>query len=344
MAREAQRLTGSNKLCLAGGVALNGVANGKLQEAEVFEELFIQPAAGDAGGALGAAWAAHHLYFNQERDLQLGTMDAMSGALLGPEFSALDIEQTARQFKAPFEQIPDSAQLCERVAQLIVDGKVLGWFQGRMEFGPRALGNRSILGDPRQLAMQEKINLKIKFRESFRPFAPAVLAEKASHYFQLSGASPYMLLIKKVLMNQRKEVPAQYEAYPWKEKLAVCRSTIPAVTHVDFSARVQTVHQETNPLFYQLIEAFEKLTGEALLINTSFNVRGEPIVCSPEDAFRCFLQTDMDYLVMGNYIFAKPSSANKAHMEFLKDIWLFLKERKSGGCCHWYWYSCSLAD
>ncbi len=305
MAQEARRLSGSKNLCLAGGVALNCVANGQLQEAQIFESIFIQPAAGDAGGALGAALAAHHLYFEQERKVALDKMDAMGGSYLGPEFSDLDIEQTARQFKSPFTKFNQNKALSEAVAQLIANGKVIGWFQGRMEFGPRALGNRSIIGDIRNVEMQKKINLKIKYRESFRPFAPAVLAEKAKDYFAIQSTSPYMLLVKSILPKRRKKIPADYLDFPLRKKLDWPRTDIPAVSHVDFSARIQTVHAETNPLFYALLEAFERETTYPLLINTSFNVRGEPIVCTPEDAFRCFLQTDMDYLVLGNYIFDK---------------------------------------
>ena len=305
MAREAKRLTGSKNLCLAGGVALNCVANGKLQEAGIFEQLYIQPAAGDAGGALGAALAAHHIYFEKERTINREKIDAMAGAYLGPEFSDLDIEQTARKFKSPFERISERVALSKKVAQLLADGKVIGWFQGRMEFGPRALGNRSILGDARNPEMQKKINLKIKYRESFRPFAPSVLAEKAKDYFTLSSISPYMLLVKEVLPERREVFPSDYHQWSLRDKLSFPRTDIPAITHVDCSARVQTVHQETNPSFHALLSAFEQLTGYALLINTSFNVRGEPIVCTPEDAFRCFLQTDMDYLVLGDYLFDK---------------------------------------
>ncbi len=305
MAQEAKRLTGSKNLCLAGGVALNCVANGQLQEAQIFEALYIQPAAGDAGGALGAALAVHHIYFDQQRTIDSTKMDSMSGSYLGPQFSDLRIEQTARKFKSSFTKIEKQTDLSEQVAALIASGNVIGWFQGRMEFGPRALGNRSILGDIRNPEMQKKINLKIKYRESFRPFAPAVLAEKAADYFAVQSISPYMLLVKDVLPERRKKIPADYHSYPLREKLALIRTDIPAVTHVDFSARIQTVHQETNPEFHSLLQAFEGQTDYALLINTSFNVRGEPIVCTPEDAFRCFLQTDMDYLVLGNYIFDK---------------------------------------
>ena len=311
MAQEAQRLTGSKNLCLAGGVALNCVANGQVQKAQIFEALFIQPAAGDAGGALGAALAAHHLYFDRERSIDTDKMDAMAGSYLGPEFSDLDIEKTARKFKSPFIKLTQVKDLSNTVAQFIADGKVIGWFQGRMEFGPRALGNRSILGDIRNAEMQKKINLKIKYRESFRPFAPAVLAEKAEAYFAMQSTSPYMLFVKPILPERRKNIPPDYFNFPLKKKLNWPRTDIPAVSHVDCSARIQTVHLETNPVFYSLLQAFERLTSYPLLINTSFNIRGEPIVCTPEDAFRCFLQTDMDYLVLGNYIFDKKEQVLK---------------------------------
>ncbi len=303
MAREAKRLTGADHLCLAGGVALNCVANGKLLRAGLFDDLYIQPAAGDAGGALGAALAAHHLYFGQERQPQ--TPDAMQGAYLGPAFSDLDIERTARRYRAPFHRHDDFDALAEEVARLLREGHAVGWFQGRMEFGPRALGNRSILGDARNEDMQRRLNLKIKYRESFRPFAPSVLAEEASRYFDLDRPSPYMLLVAPVAEARRHEVPEGYYALPMMERLYVKRSDIPAVTHVDFSARVQTVHRETNPRYHRLLSAFRQMTGYGLLVNTSFNVRGEPIVCTPDDAYRCFMRTEMDYLVMGNYLFDK---------------------------------------
>ncbi|QRR03682.1 carbamoyltransferase family protein [Dyadobacter sandarakinus] len=304
MAREAQRLTGAEYLCMAGGVALNCVSNGKLQKTGLFRDIFIQPAAGDAGGALGAALAAAHIYFGQDRQVTAG-MDAMSGSFLGPAFSDLDVIQTARRYKAIYTHYDHFGELSDHVAGLLADGHVIGWVQGRMEFGPRALGARSILGDSRNPEMQKKLNLKIKFRESFRPFAPSVLAEACSEYFDYKGISPYMLLVHSVVSEIRNPTPANYNALELREKLYFQRSNLPSVTHIDYSARIQTVHRDTNPRYYSLIQAFRELTGCAVIVNTSFNVRGEPIVCTPEDAFRCFMRTEMDYLVIGNFVFDK---------------------------------------
>ena len=309
MAAEAKRVTGSRYLCMAGGVALNCVANGKLLKAGIFDDVYIQPAAGDAGGALGAALAANHLYFGIEREINPG-MDNMSGSYLGPEFSDLDIEKVARKYKAVYTKYEDFTDLSDEVAQQIESGHAIGWFQGRMEFGPRALGNRSILGDARNPEMQKKLNLKIKYRESFRPFAPSVLAEECSKLFDLEGISPYMLLVQDVLEERRNDLPENYHSMPQVEKLYTLRSDIPAITHIDFSARIQTVHHETNPEYYSLIHAFKQRTGYGLVVNTSFNVRGEPIVCTPEDAFRCFMRTEMDFLVLGNYVFNKKQQPN----------------------------------
>ncbi len=304
MAQEAKCLTGAKHLCMAGGVALNCVANGKLLRSGVFEKVFIQPAAGDAGGALGAALAAQHLYFKQERKLT-AAMDGMKGTYLGPEFSWLEVEQAARKYKAVFTKFDDFAKLAERVAALIAEGNVIGWVQGRMEFGPRALGARSIIGDARNEEMQRKLNLKIKYRESFRPFAPSVLAEDAGQFFDLDAPSPYMLLVADIAEGKKAQVPANYLDLPMMERLYVKRSDLQAITHVDFSARVQTVHRETNPRYHLLIEKFKERTGCPVIVNTSFNVRGEPIVCTPDDAYRCFMRTEMDYLVVGDYLFAK---------------------------------------
>ena len=309
MAKEAQKLTGSHYLCLAGGVALNCVANGKLVEAGIFKEVFIQPAAGDAGGALGAALAAWHIHLAKERILphfpnQPG-LDAMQGSYLGPAYSEKEIRITARKYKAPFEYFPVYESLADRVADILAEGNVVGWFQGRMEFGPRALGNRSIIGDARNSEMQKKLNLKIKYRESFRPFAPSVLFDKCDEYFEYGGKSPYMLLVHGVKEERRKPLPINFHNQPLREKLYYLRSDIPSITHVDYSARIQTVHPETNPRYYNLIESFWKKTGFALLVNTSFNVRGEPIVCTPEDAYRCLMRTEMDYLVVGDFLFDK---------------------------------------
>jgi len=311
MAEEAKRLTGSKNLCMAGGVALNCVANGKLVKAGVFDNIFIQPAAGDAGGALGAAQVANYIYFKQERKVTNGVMmDSMKGSYLGPEASSKEIEIMARKTKGVYKKYDKFEDLCEHVAKYIDDGAAIGWMQGRMEFGPRALGGRSIIGDPRNSEMQEKMNLKIKYRESFRPFAPSVLAEDVEDWFDHQGISPYMLLVQDVAEKIKKEVPANYHDLPQREKLYTVRSTIPAITHIDFSARIQTVHEQTNPKYHQLISAFKKLTGCPVVINTSFNVRGEPIVNTPEDAYRCFMRTEMDYLVVGDYVFTKTEQPN----------------------------------
>jgi carbamoyltransferase len=302
MAKEAQRITGSKNLCLAGGVALNCVANGVIQNEGIFDEIYIQPAAGDAGGAVGAALAAHHIYFGNDRSPQ--KPDAMQGSYLGPVFHEFEIMQQLRTHKPTFEKVEEE-KLYPKVAEWLDDGKVVGWFQGRMEFGPRALGGRSILGDPRNPEMQKKLNLKIKYRESFRPFAPSVLAEDADQYFKLTSDSPYMLLVQEVKEEHRKELPEKYHSLPLREKLAYERSTFPAITHIDFSARVQTVHKETNPRYWKLLTAFKEKTGVGMVVNTSFNVRGEPIVCTPKDAYQCFMNTEMDYLVIGDYVFDK---------------------------------------
>lgn len=316
MAKEAKRLTGADYLCMAGGVALNCVSNGKLQKANIFKDIFIQPAAGDAGGALGAAQAAYHIFFGQERKITWKA-DAMRGSYLGPTFSDLDVALTAKKYKAVYTHYDNFKELAGDAAKLLSDGNVVGWIQGRMEFGPRALGGRSILGDPRNAEMQKKLNLKIKYRESFRPFAPSVLAEDCAEYFDYDGISPYMLLVHPVAEGRRKPVPANYGAMDLREKLYFERSDLPSITHIDYSARIQTVHKETNPRYYELIDSFKALTGYAVIVNTSFNVRGEPIVCTPNDAYRCFMRTEMDYLVVGNFIFDK-----KQQPEWLeKDNW-----------------------
>lgn len=303
MAHEAKRLTNANNLCLAGGVALNCVANGKLLKTNLFDDVFIQPASGDAGGALGAAYSAYHIFFKKERKI-IKEKDKMQGAYLGPEFSDIEIEKTIQKFKAVSEKLNDD-ELLEKVSFLLEEGNVVGWFQGKMEFGPRALGNRSILGDARNPEMQKKLNLKIKYRESFRPFAPSVLYEDSGEYFDSKISSPYMLLISYVNEKRRNELPEHYNELAIKDKLYYLRSDIPAITHLDFSARIQTVHKETNPKYWNLISKFKEKTGYGIIVNTSFNVRGEPIVCTPEEAYRCFMRTEMDYLVVGNYIFAK---------------------------------------
>ncbi len=304
MAEEAKRLTGLDNLCMAGGVALNCVANGKLLRKGIFKNVFIQPAAGDAGGALGAALAARHLYFDRERR-PTGKADTMKGSYLGPEYSFIDVEVMARKYKAPFIRFENFDELAGKVASIIDQGHVVGWMQGRMEFGPRALGARSILGDARNTEMQKKLNLKIKYRESFRPFAPSVLAEDVAEYFELDGPSPYMLLVAGVNDKHKATLPDNYYDLPLMERLYIKRSDLPAITHIDFSARIQTVHRETNPRYHTLIQKFKELTGCSVVVNTSFNVRGEPIVCTPDDAYRCFMRTEMDYLVIGDYLFEK---------------------------------------
>ncbi len=304
MAAEAKRITGARYLCLAGGVALNCVANGRLLKENVFEDIFIQPAAGDAGGALGAALAINYLYFKADRVPHAGT-DSMQGAFLGPEFSGKEIVRMNRRIKANAIHFQSFDELVTAVAGKIADGSVVGWFQGRMEFGPRALGNRSILGDPRNPGMQKKLNLKIKKREGFRPFAPSVLYEDAGQYFDLEKPSPYMLLVAPVKEERRKDLPPGYQDLPLWEKLYFERSDIQAVTHLDFSARIQTVHRETNPRYHKLITAFRELTGYGIVVNTSFNVRGEPIVCTPLDAYKCFMGTEMDYLVINDFLYCK---------------------------------------
>jgi len=304
MAEEAKRLTGSENLCMAGGVALNCVANGKLLRSGLFKEIFIQPAAGDAGGAVGSALAVDYLYFDEKREVVAG-LDSMQGAYLGPEYSNKEIELMSRKFKAPYHKYEKFSELSIHTAGLLEEGNVIGWFQGRMEFGPRALGNRSILGDARNREMQKKLNLKIKYREGFRPFAPSVLIEDSNEFFDLTAPSPYMLLIADVQKTRRKELPEKYNELPLWDKLYHMRSDIQSVTHLDFSARIQTVHRETNPRYWELINDFKKKTGYGVLVNTSFNVRGEPIVCTPEDAYKCFMRTEMDYLVVRDYLFVK---------------------------------------
>ena len=303
LARFAQRATGLHNLCLAGGVALNCVANGKIHREGIFREIWIQPAAGDAGGALGAALAGVHLFRGLPRRVN-GGGDSMQGAYLGPEFTQTDVEQRLSDIGARFS-ILRSTEVIGYTAQALVEQKVVGWMQGRMEFGPRALGNRSILGDPRSSTMQKILNLKIKYRESFRPFAPSVLREDTSKWFDLEADSPYMLLVAPVRQEHSRPMTHSEQSQFGIDKLNVPRSSIPAVTHVDYSARVQSVHANTNPRFHALISRFKEITGCGVLVNTSFNVRGEPIVCTPEDAFRCFMGTDMDLLVVGDCVLRK---------------------------------------
>jgi carbamoyltransferase len=295
--------TGMENLCLAGGVALNCVANGKVLRDGRFRNIWVQPAAGDAGGALGAALAAYHQHAAGPRAIS-NLPDGMAGSYLGPEFNQEEIESRLGHIGARFETAPVDTML-ERTARALADGKAVGWFQGRMEFGPRALGNRSILGDPRRPTMQKTLNLKVKYRESFRPFAPSVLREHLADWFDLDADSPYMLLVAPIAESHIRRMTADEDALFGIDKLNTIRSTIPAVTHVDYSARVQTVHRETNPLYHVLLERFHALTGCPILVNTSFNVRSEPIVCTPEDAFRCFMGTDIDMLVCGNAVLLK---------------------------------------
>ena len=302
LTRALARETGAKNRCLAGGVALNCVANGKVLRDGKFGRLWIQPAAGDAGGALGAALAAYYGYAQQPR--RVNGSDAMAGSYLGPAFSQDEIEQRLAAAGARFERLPD-ADLLERTVDALVAEKAVGWFQGRMEFGPRALGGRSILADPRSPTMQKTLNLRIKYRESFRPFAPAVLREDVSEWFELDADSPYMLLVADVARSHRRPMTEAEQALFGIEKLNVPRSDIPAVTHVDYSARIQTVHAETNPRFHALLTRFKARTGCPVLVNTSFNVRGEPIVCTPEDAFRCFMGSDIEALVVGNCFLRK---------------------------------------
>ena len=302
LARTVHRELETEYLCMAGGVALNCVANGRILREGPYRDLWVQPAAGDAGGALGAALAFSHQYHNQPRWPREG--DSMHGSLLGPSYEESEIRAVLDLLGAQY-RVLDEEELSSRVAELLLAEKVVGWFQGRMEFGPRALGARSILGDPRSPRMQSIMNLKIKYRESFRPFAPAVLAERVSDYFDLDRSSPYMLLVASVREDLRMQMTPEQQRLFGIAKLNVPRSTIPAVTHVDYSARVQTIHQETNPRFYRLLKRFESMTGCAVLVNTSFNVRGEPIVCTPEDAYRCFMRTEIDYLVLENLFLTK---------------------------------------
>ncbi|WP_449417028.1 carbamoyltransferase family protein [Phormidium nigroviride] len=348
LSRTVQKEFNADYLCLAGGVALNCVANGRLLREGPFKDIWIQPAAGDAGGALGAALAVWYEYGDQQRNVknwlvgdvgdsspetedtgegssvvtaaaiaqrgvpaiatkstaQLACNDQMQGSYLGPRYSDAEILEYFDGIQANYQRL-DDAELMPRLAEILDEGNVVGWFQGRMEFGPRALGGRSIIGDPRNTKMQSVMNLKIKYRESFRPFAPSVLAERVSDYFEIDHSSPYMLLVAPVKESLRIPMTAQQEKLFGIDKLNVPRSEMPAVTHVDYSARIQTVHKETNPRYYDLISNFEKRTGCAVLVNTSFNVRGEPIVCTPEDAYRCFMRTEMDYLVVENFLLAK---------------------------------------
>jgi carbamoyltransferase len=302
LAADIRKSTGQKNLCLAGGVALNCVANGKLLRKNIFENIWIQPAAGDAGGAVGAALAACHMMLNHPRSVN--TSDAMKGSYLGPEYDQADIEQRLLNAGAVFTSVTD-LEMINITAAALAQGKAVGWHQGRMEFGPRALGGRSIIADPRSSTVQKQLNLKVKYRESFRPFAPSVLSEDVSEWFDIQTDSPYMLMVADIAKGKQLKMTAEQENLFGIEKLNVPRSEIPAVTHVDYSARIQTVHKATNPKYHQLISKFKELTGCPVLVNTSFNVRGEPIVCTPEDAFNCLMGTEIELLVVGNAIMRK---------------------------------------
>ena len=307
MASYARDLTGKKNLCLSGGVALNCVANGKLLDSGLFDRIWVQPASGDAGGALGCALFSHYQLLNQDRIPE--ETDSMRGSYLGPAFGEETIREFLDEEKAPYHFYENEDELLNFTAQKIADENIIGWFDGRMEFGPRALGNRSILGDARSEKMQVKMNVSIKFRESFRPFAPSVIKERVKDYFKMETESPYMLIVAPVKEDIRRK-PNQEEVQSMKsenllERVAICRSTVPAITHIDYSARVQTVSEARNERYYRLIKRLEKITGCGLVVNTSFNIRGEPIVCTPQDAYRCFLCTDMDILVLGNFILVK---------------------------------------
>ena len=303
LAKTAKKLTSAEYLVLAGGVALNCVANERIREAGIFKDVWVQPASGDAGGALGAALAGYHIWAGKERVIQSLNDDGMSGSYLGPEFSDIEIMRVIRKYGAQFKKYESFENIARDTAGFIANGQVVGWMQGRMEWGPRALGNRSILADPRNPDMQKKLNLKIKQREGFRPFAPSVLAEDASKYFETDIYSPYMLFTVPVAKSRRK--PLAPENLPLFERLYTPRSDIPSVTHLDYSARIQTVSKKANEKYWKLIFAFKEKTGYGVIVNTSFNVRNEPIVCSPEDAYRCFMSTEIDYLVVGNFVFDK---------------------------------------
>jgi carbamoyltransferase len=313
LARSLARVYDTKNLCLAGGVALNCVGNGRMLRDGAFERIWVQPAAGDAGGSVGAALAAYHSFLGQSR--APSAQDAMSGSFLGPSYEQGDIERRLTAAGAHFERLGDDA-LISGVADALVDGKAVGWFQGRMEFGPRALGARSILADPRSPTMQKTLNLRVKYRESFRPFAPAVLREDVADWFEIDEDSPYMLFVADVVRDRRRQMTAEETALFGIEKLNVPRSSIPAVTHVDYSARLQTVHNDTNPRFHALISAFKARTGCPVLVNTSFNVRGEPIVCTPEDAFRCFMGSEIETLAVGNCLLRKEQQDERLKMNY----------------------------
>ena len=316
ISKEIAKNTGEKNLCLAGGVALNCVANGILLREKIFDNIWIQPAAGDAGGALGSALCAWYLHHSKERNIS-SERDAMKGSYLGPSFSNKEIEAELNLCGAKFKKLSES-DLIEQVASALADEKAVGWMQGRMEFGPRALGGRSIIADPRSPVMQKQLNLKVKHRESFRPFAPSVLREDVADWFEIDIDSPYMLLVANVQKDKHLKMKAEEKALFGIDKLNVPRSSIPAITHVDYSARIQTVHEDTNPRYYAIISKFKEKTGCPLVVNTSFNVRGEPVVCNPTDAFKCFMGTELDVLVVGNYLLLKDEQ-DKALRENYED-------------------------
>ena len=315
LAKSVQKEFGLNNLCLAGGVALNCVANGKILNEKIFENIWVQPAAGDAGGALGAALALWHI--DQKNPRNINNEDDMSGSYLGPEYSQIEIEKELKRLGARFKILSES-EIINQTAKDLSSGNAIGWFQGRMEFGPRALGCRSILGDPRSSNMQKNLNLKVKYRESFRPFAPSILAEELNNWFDINSYSPYMLMVSKVNKNKCIPMTNSDEKLFGIEKLNVKRSEVPAITHVDYSARIQTVHEHTNKKYYKLLSKFKELTGCPILVNTSFNVRGEPIVNTPEDAFRCFMGTDLDNLAIGNCYLIKSEQENLLKDDYKK--------------------------
>ncbi|MDR2438151.1 MAG: carbamoyltransferase [Planctomycetaceae bacterium] len=312
-------LTGCRNLVMAGGAALNCSANGFLLKQKLFDQLWIQPAAGDAGGSLGAALAVHHIVNGNQRNI-VSNNDQMQGAYLGPKFNSDDVTRTAKRYKAIYHTLENRDELCDIVSDLIADGNVVGWFQGRMEFGPRALGNRSILGDPRNPDMQKRLNLKIKYREGFRPFAPSILESEIKNYFDIDTISPYMLLVAPVTSKLLNSLPEKYDELPLYERLYFQRSKLPAITHVDYSARIQSVNETTNPEYARLLRTFQKRHDCPVLVNTSFNVRGEPIVCTPDDAYRCFMRTEMDYLVVENFLFNKKEQPNFKERTNWKEI------------------------
>jgi carbamoyltransferase len=303
IAKNILKETGETNLCMAGGVALNSVVNGILSREKIFENIWIQPASGDAGGAIGAALSAWFLHYNKKRQVVL-MEDSMSGSYLGPEFTDDEIEIELKSFGAVYEKFSEN-DLLEKISNALKEGKAVGWMQGRMEFGPRALGSRSIIADPRSHLMQKQLNLKIKFRESFRPFAPSVLVEDADEWFEDGKYSPYMLLVTNLKKEKRTPLTSEEKNLLGLQRLNIVRSVVPAITHVDYSARIQTVNSITNPRYYSLISKFKEKTGCPIIVNTSFNIRGEPIICTPKDALRCFMSTELDVLSVGNFILFK---------------------------------------